>query len=566
MSVENQISTSETINQLTILSEADLNSPEKRKELSDYVVWLIEKNWYTNRGLCSQVVDICRWISLKSERDFQLTQKIFSDGLLNEINNHKENVSDNWMKVTTKSESGIVVLKDNSSTNEITNGKNSISEQSERDRVIERLKLADFAYVDLDFNKENNRFEIAENERMDKYTFTAINNAIITLKNENSLNVITNAINNPYNHPRLTEEERRLYDFAREYFPPKRVIWLETTSQEIVNDASLISPDWKYDIALVNEVFTYLKDELIDISGKVLNAWKNVVYWTAWTLDLAWRKSKSFIKWLFVDKKKEDIKTMDTLSKTWLKVVDQYRDEKTWFSATLMRDERKWWKLMLAVRGSDDLSDYLYSNYRISDFRLTRFTEAWQWMPKQIISLIEFMEWNDDIKDAIKNKQTIDVVWHSLGGTVSQSIPLLYPWLAGETATFNAPWIKQLDSKINPKDRKELLESWKKDIFAKIEKRIGIFKDNMNKVEEHILYFPNVMNYRNDDWIWNFWDKGRPDGNWHIWYISPNLPWISHLIEWLETPMVNMSERQFNEFKNWSRMDLHDGNKLNNWN
>jgi hypothetical protein len=287
----------------------------------------------------------------------------------------------------------------------------------------------------------------------------------------------------------------------------------------------------------------------------------DMVYSLSWLTANVWGAWMKFIANIFKNSKEEKIKQKENLEKEkWIKALSQYNDAETWFSATLFQNKNDW-QITLWIRWSDDLSDWFRSNLRFSDSKITRFFRNWKWMPKQIQSLVDFIDNSNEIKEIRKAWLKINLAGHSLWWWLVQMMALMYPWLINEASTFNAPWIKQLDASMNSEDAEALKKWWKSNLVDAVNMRLVDYRANLDLAKKDNSLFWHVVNFRNNDWIWNLWDKDDETWNAHIWYITEKLPWYSHLLVDLKKPMEMMTNDWFDNFSNKNILTNDTNNK-----
>lgn len=483
------------------------------------------------------ISDLCQSDPTIQEK-FDITWKAYFDSLM-WILKPENNNNINKVKSTQDTES------------EVSNQPSKkVTEQKERQKISERLELADFAYVDLKKNEKTWVYEVSDNEKMNKYVYTKAKELLNTLENSVSVAKIEQKLKYPNEKINLDENELSALNCIKDNIYAWSQYALNTnwsTSLDINWNIVTSDLEAKFTIPSPMSVLIKTKNELLSILETVANIPWNVVDSTVWTLKNVWYWLEKKFKWFFNDSKEIDQTKLTEYSKKWLTVINQEQDNSSWFSATLIKDTNTN-EITLWIRWTDDFTDMIYSNLRISDSRAKNIFNATDWMPSQMVSLINYIENNPEIKKIREAKWHINVVGHSLGWAVSQLLKAMYPWLVKETHTFNAPWIKQITPTLNPTDRKALEKANNSELINKIDSILKVYPGNLKSAD-----FSKVLNIRNHDWIWSVWDS--IEWWWHIWVTTEKIPWDLHFLDWIRDNLDSLSPKDFDRIFNLNAKD-----------
>jgi hypothetical protein len=422
--------------------------------------------------------------------------------------------------------------------------KNNKSEDEKKKYILGKLDMAAFVYVDMKKN-EYWEYEVAKTENIDKEVFSKIEWLSNTLSNTTSILNIEKAFKNAKNESLLSPKEL----IALNYF--KNVLRLDNaTSENYLNRTSDVNPNTKSDSTY--ESLISFRDELLKILKAGITLPLNVAEKTKYILSNASFWLKNLLSELISDsKEKNDIK-FKRIQEMDLKVINQIQDKKTWFSAILFEkcninelNQGKTSELTLWIRWTDDFTDILFSDARLHNSKIINKLDIFdftKWIPKQMITLIDFIEKNERIKELRKNNWKLNLVGHSLWWALSQILNVMYPWLINENHTFNSPWIKHISPILNSWDTDRLLNENKPWLINKIRLNLETYKNNINKP-----IFWNVLNIINHDEISKIWVSDKWE-DWHIWIITERIPWEIHGIEWLRNGVENLSPSDFNRY------------------
>lgn len=522
MGIEDWHSRLDTISTPTVLKEGGLTSEQREVFLKDATDFL-RTNWDTDRDSCRDFILACANSTPETKRDFELAQNYFYNSIKSDIVSAKTNK---------KSEVKPVPNTESVPTNQPSN---KATETKEREKISEKLELADFAYVDLKRNEKTWTYEVSDIEKMNKYVYTKAKELLRTLDNPVSVAKIEQKLKYPNEKVDLDENELSALNCVKD----DMVVWsqyadtsLDTNWNTVISDL-----DAKFSLPSPMSVLIKTKNELASILETVVNIPWNVIDWTVWTLKNVWFWLEKKFKWFFNDSKAIDKAKLTEFSKKWLTVISQEQDSSSWFSVTLLRDTNTN-ELTLWIRWTDDLTDMIYSNLRLSDSKAKKIFDMTDWMPKQMVSLVNYIENNPEIKKVRESKWQINVVGHSLWWAVAELLKAMYPWLVKETHTFNAPWIKQITPKLNPADRMELEKAKKFGLIKQIDSTLSTYPNNLKTAD-----FSKVLNIRNHDWIWSVWDS--VECWWHIWVTTDKIPWDLHFLDWIRDNLDGLSTIDF---------------------
>lgn len=422
-------------------------------------------------------------ISFLESQALEITQKFIEDLCL--TNPSFKNNFTNFQEANSKKFIQMII-----DTSQIKEEKNDI-----KNTLLEKAFLSDISYIDLKQEKWEFKVVQKENNNLDKKELQEI---VDYLEQNN-----------------IKEKIRFAYDTGKDInnLNETEILTLNTIQQ----DRDLLAEfDMNKILWIISDVsYSYLRtfEEKYDKFIQDLKQWKE---------DLVYKiKLLSKGKINLESKQSKETKFKEFEEK-WYNVFKQINDEKTGFSMTIMEDKNK--KFIFSIRWSDEIKDYTKSDIDIIK----------QKIPEQFISLVRVLYSDKDIKNILDSNKEIEIVWHSLGWTLTQILATLYPNRISNAYNFNWPWIK---------DMKELDET----VLAKLKKE-NIYLYNL-VLQEHQKYLSNMRTYKeildkkvtnviNKDKIWNYWWK-------HIWFTTENFWSDEHSLTEMSKDIKKLSNSEF---------------------
>lgn len=279
--------------------------------------------------------------------------------------------------------------------------KQTISQNSEKEKLITFWKLADLSYTHLKTNKN------------DKFDFLTVSLDPASFEHINTI------FENP-NIAILTNEEKFLYEFINEDRNQELdyKLTLNTTTNEILKIAGLEEQvlamnDSKYRTVLSDiEPTSYYDNKKLQRRILLSNGLEQLI------ISKEIKAKQNF----------EELK-QDYEIKDYFPNETKWDKTNSWFWAIyLVKD----WKKYISIRWTEGLSDW---KDLLADWKMI----FWKIPKEQTKDMITF------INRCIKPWEKFSIVWHSLGWALSQIATGMYKDQVTETYTFNSPWAKKLN-------------------------------------------------------------------------------------------------------------------------
>jgi len=346
-----------------------------------------------------------------------------------------------------------------------------------KDDILQNLKLADFAYLDVKHDNRDNTWKLQQDNSIWK---------------DIDINKFLDA------------NWKLLADFTWENYHTR--LFCETVKKDLDkhwdNIAQVLQEKWIDESIIHDPVFSQKEREtfqtqLANIRSKnMLASNDNFIYIDPirndYRLIFIFYMLKIFKELQNASLTPEQMENKQTRLKNVKKDYDilwKFKNNSDGFSATIVQDKNTWTKT-LAVRWSDDTYDFVFSD-----------VDIWLWFtPEQKISLWKCIK-EFKQKWLISKWEKINIVWHSLWGTLSEITDIDYQDIVNKSYNFNWPW------------------AW--NLFTKLPETA----------------WQNTFKVRNMDIIWNY---GVNTAN----YIVP--------VEWENPPMTNPIKYHYiSELEKW---------------